>query len=194
MLTDEVPRALRAAPARERAREGQRRRAHQLRRAPVQRRRSRGSRAIRAWSSRWSRSSARTLYMHQFKINGKMAFDGDVWQWHQDYGTWKNDDLMPERARDERRDLPRRGERVQRPADVHSRQPQARRASTRSTTPRRRAIRCGRSTTTRSRKLVERGGIVAPKGPAGSMILFHSLPGARVDVEPVAVEPRRAST
>ncbi|MGZ5154673.1 MAG: phytanoyl-CoA dioxygenase family protein, partial [Burkholderiales bacterium] len=36
------------------------------------------------------------LYMHQFKINGKMAFEGDVWQWHQDYGTWKNDDLMPE--------------------------------------------------------------------------------------------------
>ena len=39
------------------------------------------------------------LYMHQFKINGKMAFEGDVWQWHQDYGTWKNDDGMPtERA------------------------------------------------------------------------------------------------
>ncbi len=39
------------------------------------------------------------LYMHQFKINGKMAFEGDVWQWHQDYGTWKNDDHMPtERA------------------------------------------------------------------------------------------------
>jgi ectoine hydroxylase len=39
------------------------------------------------------------LYMHQFKINGKMAFEGDVWQWHQDYGTWKNDDMMPtERA------------------------------------------------------------------------------------------------
>jgi ectoine hydroxylase len=35
------------------------------------------------------------LYMHQFKINGKMAFEGDVWQWHQDYGTWKNDDQMP---------------------------------------------------------------------------------------------------
>src|SRR4051812_19347113 len=25
------------------------------------------------------------VYMHQFKINGKMAFEGDVWQWHQDY-------------------------------------------------------------------------------------------------------------
>ena len=36
------------------------------------------------------------LYMHQFKINGKMAFDGDVWQWHQDYGTWVNDDHIPE--------------------------------------------------------------------------------------------------
>jgi len=35
------------------------------------------------------------VYMHQFKINGKMAFDGDVWQWHQDFGTWKNDDDMP---------------------------------------------------------------------------------------------------
>src|SRR4051812_38191068 len=35
------------------------------------------------------------VYMHQFKVNGKMAFDGDVWQWHQDYGTWMNDDLMP---------------------------------------------------------------------------------------------------
>jgi ectoine hydroxylase len=34
--------------------------------------------------------------MHQFKINAKAAFDGDVWQWHQDYGTWARDDLMPE--------------------------------------------------------------------------------------------------
>jgi ectoine hydroxylase len=35
------------------------------------------------------------VYMHQFKINAKAAFDGDVWQWHQDYGTWARDDLMP---------------------------------------------------------------------------------------------------
>ena len=37
------------------------------------------------------------VYMHQFKINAKSAFTGDVWQWHQDYGTWKRDDGMPER-------------------------------------------------------------------------------------------------
>ena len=36
------------------------------------------------------------LYMHQFKINGKVAFEGDVWQWYQDYGTWVNDNMMPE--------------------------------------------------------------------------------------------------
>src|SRR5215510_6086651 len=36
------------------------------------------------------------LYMHQFKINAKAPFDGEVWQWHQDYGTWKRDDGMPE--------------------------------------------------------------------------------------------------
>jgi ectoine hydroxylase len=35
------------------------------------------------------------LYMHQFKINAKAAFDGAVWQWHQDFGTWYEDDMMP---------------------------------------------------------------------------------------------------
>ena len=36
------------------------------------------------------------LYMHQFKVNAKAAFEGEVWQWHQDYGTWQRDDAMPE--------------------------------------------------------------------------------------------------
>jgi len=36
------------------------------------------------------------VYTHQYKINAKAAFDGDVWQWHQDYGTWARDDAMPE--------------------------------------------------------------------------------------------------
>jgi ectoine hydroxylase len=34
--------------------------------------------------------------MHQFKINAKAAFDGELWQWHQDYGTWARDDGMPQ--------------------------------------------------------------------------------------------------
>jgi ectoine hydroxylase len=36
------------------------------------------------------------LYMHQFKINARSAFTGEVWRWHQDYGAWKRDDGMPE--------------------------------------------------------------------------------------------------
>ena len=36
------------------------------------------------------------VYVHQFKLNAKAAFEGDVWQWHQDYGTWARDDAMPE--------------------------------------------------------------------------------------------------
>ena len=35
------------------------------------------------------------VYVHQFKLNAKAAFEGDVWQWHQDFGTWQRDDGMP---------------------------------------------------------------------------------------------------
>lgn len=36
------------------------------------------------------------VYVHQFKINAKAAFTGEVWQWHQDFPTWQNDDGMPD--------------------------------------------------------------------------------------------------
>ena len=35
-------------------------------------------------------------YVHQFKVNAKSAFSGDVWQWHQDFVVWHNEDGMPE--------------------------------------------------------------------------------------------------
>jgi ectoine hydroxylase len=113
------------------------------------------------------------VYMHQFKINGKMAFDGDVWQWHQDYGTWKNDDLMPEaRAMNVAIFLD----------DVNEFNgplmfiPGSHQFG---------VLDAAHDTSTTSYplwtinndtigKLVQRGGIVAPKGPAGSMLLFHS--------------------
>ena len=112
------------------------------------------------------------VYIHQFKINGKAAFDGDVWQWHQDYGTWKNDDDMP---------------------DCHAMNlavfldevnefngplmfiPGSHREG---------VLKAGHDLTTTSyplwtidhatiRKLVERGGIVAPKGGPGTALFFH---------------------
>ncbi len=113
------------------------------------------------------------VYMHQFKVNGKMAFDGDVWQWHQDYGTWKNDDQMPEaRAMNVAIFLD----------DVNEFNGplmfilgshklgvlDARHDVTTTSYP------LWTITHDSIGKLVTRGGIVAPKGPAGSMILFHS--------------------
>ena len=113
------------------------------------------------------------LYMHQFKINGKMAFDGDVWQWHQDYGTWKNDDWMPEaRAMnvaiflDEVNEF--NGPLMFIPGSHRLGVIDAEHDVTTTSYP---LWTIDQATI---RKLVERGGIVAPKGPAGSMIVFHS--------------------
>ena len=112
------------------------------------------------------------VYMHQFKINGKMAFDGDVWQWHQDYGTWVNDDLMPEaRAMNVAIFLDEVNEFNGPLMFIPGSHRQG-------------VVPAGHDTSTTSyplwtidhdtiAQLVARGGIVAPKGPAGSMILFH---------------------
>jgi ectoine hydroxylase len=112
------------------------------------------------------------VYMHQFKINGKQAFDGDVWQWHQDYGTWRNDDQMPEpRAMNVAIFLDEVNE-FNGPLMFI---PGSHKLG---------VLDAAHDTSTTSyplwtigdeviRKLVERGGIVAPKGPPGSMILFH---------------------
>lgn len=36
------------------------------------------------------------LYVQQAKINVKAAFDGEQWQWHQDFSTHHNEDGVPE--------------------------------------------------------------------------------------------------
>jgi len=114
-----------------------------------------------------------SVYMHQFKINGKAAFDGDVWQWHQDYGTWKNDDLMPtERAMnvaiflDDVNEF--NGPLMFIPGSHKKGVLDAEHDVTTTSYP---LWVINNDTVTR---LVDRGGIVAPKGPAGSMLLFHS--------------------
>lgn len=35
------------------------------------------------------------VYIHQFKINAKIALEGDHWEWHQDYLYWQKEDSMP---------------------------------------------------------------------------------------------------
>jgi ectoine hydroxylase-related dioxygenase (phytanoyl-CoA dioxygenase family) len=36
------------------------------------------------------------VYVHQFKVNFKAAFGGDVWPWHQDFIYWRKEDGMRE--------------------------------------------------------------------------------------------------
>jgi ectoine hydroxylase len=38
---------------------------------------------------------ANAVYIHQFKINKKAAFKGDIWEWHQDYIFWLKEDGIP---------------------------------------------------------------------------------------------------
>jgi len=112
------------------------------------------------------------VYIHQYKINAKAAFDGDVWQWHQDYGTWARDDLMPEpRAMnialflDEVSEFngplmfipgSHKGGKLDAGHDVKT-----------TSYP---LWTLDNDTVTR---LVDEGGMVAPKGKAGSVLLFH---------------------
>ncbi|MEY3782680.1 MAG: hypothetical protein RIS97_858 [Pseudomonadota bacterium] len=118
------------------------------------------------------------LYMHQFKINGKMAFEGDVWQWHQDYGSWLNDDMMPtERAMNVAIFLDEvnayNGPLMFIPGSHKKGVVDAKHDLTTTSYP------LWTVDNKLIAQLVERaggtqGGIIAPKGPAGSMILFHS--------------------
>ncbi len=114
------------------------------------------------------------IYMHQFKLNAKAAFDGAVWQWHQDYGTWKRDDGMPE---------PRAMNIAVFLDDVTAANgpllfiPGSHKTG---------VIDAGHDLETTSYplwtldnekvlELAERGGCVAPTGAAGSMLMFSSL-------------------
>ena len=112
--------------------------------------------------------------MHQYKINAKAAFDGDVWQWHQDFGVWHRDNGMPE---------PRAMNIAVFLDDVSGANgplifiPKSHKIG---------VIEAGHDVQTTSyplwtldretvNKLLDEGGCVAPIGPAGSVIMFSSL-------------------
>ena len=112
------------------------------------------------------------VYLHQYKVNAKAAFDGEVWQWHQDYGTWARDDDMPEpramniavfldevtAANGPLLFIPR----------SHKQGVLAAGHDLETTSYPLWAL--DRATITR---LAEAGGVVAPTGPAGSVLMFH---------------------
>ncbi|MFT5530180.1 MAG: ectoine hydroxylase [Candidatus Poriferisodalaceae bacterium] len=125
------------------------------------------------------------VYMHQYKVNAKAAFDGEVWQWHQDYGTWQRDDAMPEPLAmnvavflDEV--TASNGPLLFIPGSHLEGVFEAGHDLGTTSYP---LWTLDRDTITR---LAERGGIVAPTGPPGSMILFH---GCLVHASPPNISP-----
>lgn len=114
------------------------------------------------------------LYMHQYKVNAKAPFDGEVWQWHQDYGTWKRDDDMREpRAMNIAVFLDdvtaANGPLLFIPGSHKLGVVDAGHDLETTSYP---LWTLGRDTVT---KLAEQGGCVAPTGPAGSVLMFSSL-------------------
>ena len=112
------------------------------------------------------------LYMHQYKINAKAKFDGDVWQWHQDYGTWLRDDGMPEpRAMNISVFLdevfPFNGPLMLIPKSQHHGNLQASHDKGTTSYP---LWTLDHATV---EKLVADGGLVAPTGKPGGVLLFH---------------------
>ena len=114
------------------------------------------------------------VYMHQYKVNAKAPFDGAVWQWHQDYGTWKRDDEMPEpRAMNVSVFLDdvtaANGPLLFLPGSHKHGVVKAGHDLETTSYP---LWTLDRETVT---ELAEQGGCVAPTGAAGSMLLFSSL-------------------
>src|SRR3977135_2957548 len=125
------------------------------------------------------------VYVHQFKLNAKAAFEGDVWQWNQDYGTWARDDGMPQpRAMniavflDEV--MPINGPLLLIPKSHKQGVLSARHDTLTTSYP---LWTLDKETVTR---LAADGGIVAPTGKPGSVLMFH---GNLVHASPPNITP-----
>ncbi|MBC9730667.1 phytanoyl-CoA dioxygenase family protein [Streptomyces sp. TRM68367] len=116
------------------------------------------------------------LYIYQFKINAKPAFGGDKWAWHQDYLAWRLADNLPAPRQvnvglflDEVTEF--NGPLIFIPGSHRAGQLRDfRNASARSEQhldPDDIALRPEQMS-----ELVDRHGMVSPKGPAGSVIFF----------------------
>jgi len=122
------------------------------------------------------------VYVHQFKINAKLAFRGEVWEWHQDYIFWRNEDGFPAADvvtvalfLDEVNEF--NGPLLFVPGSQRDGviEPRARKTGGEGEPSWKADVSAALSYTVQQdtlAELVARGGIVAPKGPAGSVLFF----------------------
>jgi L-proline 4-hydroxylase len=132
------------------------------------------------------------VYAYQLAINCKAAFNGDVWFWHQDYPTYRYDDHIPESRMvnaliflDEVTNL--NGPLMIVPGS-HRLEAGKTENSTQGTSY---TLRYAEPDAIESE--VRRGGVVAPTGPAGSVIFMNpnALHGSTANLSPW---PRRMIT
>ncbi|MBW4594264.1 MAG: phytanoyl-CoA dioxygenase family protein [Brasilonema angustatum HA4187-MV1] len=142
-----------------------------------------------------------SVYLYQFKINMKAAFTGDVWPWHQDYAFWYEEDGMPEPRPvnvgiflDEVNQFngplylisgSHKEGLIQ--FDTHRSAVEGKDISWEANVSANLKYCLDNATITR---LVERGGIIAPVGCAGSVLFFHSNL-AHSSVPNISPYPRR---
>lgn len=132
------------------------------------------------------------VYIHQFKINAKAAFGGDLWEWHQDYVFWRKEDgivypwlvnavvflddvnefngpmlLIPGSHKEGVIDVAARDMREVNSVDQNPYKESPEWISN-LTADLKYSL-----TKETIRSMVEGHGIVAPKGPAGSVLFFH---------------------
>ena len=127
------------------------------------------------------------VYVHQFKLNVKAAFVGDMWEWHQDIST------LPPRGRSAGAGIPHDGgtagrrDGVQRAAAVdprvapgriphrdEERDRRVRRAEPVAEQHDREAALYGGRFRELLKRMVQKNGIAACKGRAGDVIVFHA--------------------
>ncbi|NES99747.1 MAG: phytanoyl-CoA dioxygenase [Sphaerospermopsis sp. SIO1G2] len=139
------------------------------------------------------------VYIYQLKINLKGAFNGDVWPWHQDYVFWDEEDGMPSPQAiniaiflDEFNEfngpvyfIP--GSHKQSLTHLGQKESANTENVWESNVSAALKYSLDQETVT---KLVNQQGIVAPKGPAGSVLFFHSnsVHGSAPNISPY---PRR---
>lgn len=125
------------------------------------------------------------VYVYQFKINFKSAFGGDLWPWHQDFVFWDREDGMPSPQAlnvavflDEFNEfngpmyfIPgSHKESLVHVGQIESSEVNSPKNDWKSNVSAALKYSLGKETIA---KLADEKGIVAPKGPSGSVLFFH---------------------
>lgn len=111
------------------------------------------------------------IYMHQFSVQPKVAFEGEAWDWHQDYDGWKNLDGMPDTRAVNTGLLIDEVNQFNGP--LYFIPGSHRHGLQKSIKTKVRRFPSASIENSNVSRLIAQGGIYSPQGPAGSLWIFH---------------------